>query len=122
MDITVHRKKGLFDNCCGRWIPLAIFFDGALVGHLATGDTLPLSLPDVFGTLQVGMLDPRNSPYIGSKASEVTSTSNVLGIFPGQAVQAFSVRTRRWVFFDLLGLTFLRLLYRRELTLEADLI
>ncbi|WP_191486304.1 hypothetical protein [Pseudomonas sp. FEN] len=121
MEITIHRKKGLLDNSYGRCIPLEIFFDGAVVGRLATGETLALSLPDVSGTLQVGLLDPRNSPYIGNKSHEVLSTSNTLRISPRQAVQAFSVRTRGWVFFDVLDLVYLASLSRWVLALEIDL-
>jgi hypothetical protein len=120
MDIMIQRKKGLFDSAYGQAIPLAILFDGTVVGRLETGETLSLDLPDACGTLQVGMLDPGNSPYIGSTSGEVISTSNAQSVSPGQAVQVFSVRTRRWVFFDVLGLAGSAPFNRWALVLEID--
>ncbi|PTT24742.1 hypothetical protein [Pseudomonas sp. HMWF021] len=120
MDITIQRKKGLFDSAYGQAIPLAILFDGAVVGRLETGEKLSLALPDIYGTLQVGMLDPGNSPYIGSASGAVILTSNALSITPGQSVKAFSVRTRRWVFFDVLGLAVSAPFNRWVLALEID--
>ena len=120
MEIKIHRKKGLLDNCYGRWIPLAIFFDGVLMGHLATGETLPLSLPDISGILHTGLLNPANSPYIGSKAREITTTSNELSISPKPAVQSFSVRTPGWVLFDFIGFANLKSFSRGLLRLEED--
>lgn len=121
MEITIHRRKGFFDNSYARNVPLAIFFEGAVVGLLATGETLPLSLPDISGTLQMGLLDSRNSPYIGAKSHETISISRAFGISPSHAVQAFSVRTRRWVFFDVIGLAYLAPLSRWVFVLERDL-
>lgn len=120
MDITIQRKKGLFDSAYGQAIPLAILFDGTVVGRLETGETLSLGLPDTCGTLQVGLLDPRNSPYIGSTSGEVISTSNAQIVTPVPTVQAFSVRTRKWVFFDLLGLAGSAPFNRWALVLEID--
>ncbi|WP_419793558.1 hypothetical protein MYA83_16800 [Pseudomonas palleroniana] len=120
MDITIQRKKGMFDSAYGQAIPLAILFDGAVVGRLETGETLSLDLPDTCGTLQVGMLDPRNSPYIGSTSGELISTSNVQRVIPGQAVQSFSVKTRKWVLFDVLGLAGSAPFNRWVLALETD--
>jgi hypothetical protein len=120
MNITIQRKKGLFDSAYGQAIPLAILFDGAVVGRLETGEKLSLALPDIYGTLQVGMLDPGNSPYIGSTSGSVILTSNALSITPGQSVKAFSVRTRRWVFFDVLGLAVSAPFNRWVLALEID--
>jgi hypothetical protein len=120
MDITIQRKKGMFDSAYGQAIPLAILFDGTFVGRLETGETLSLNLPDACGTLQVGMLDPRNSPYIGSASGEVISTSNAQRVTPGQAVQSFSVKTRKWVFFDVLGLAGSAPFNRWVLSLETD--
>ncbi|QJI13248.1 hypothetical protein HKK58_12160 [Pseudomonas sp. ADAK22] len=104
MDITIHRKKGLFDSAYGQAIALAILFDGKVVGRMETGETLFLVFPDTCGTLQVGLLDPANSPYMGRMSGALISISNAQSLTPGQAVQAFSVRTRKWVFFDVLGL------------------
>jgi len=106
MDITIHRKKGFLNNAFGRSAPLAVFFESACIGQLATGETLSLSLPDVNGTLQVGLLDTRNSPYIGSAHQSLVSISNPLAISPSPAVQAFSVRTRVWVTFDVIELAY----------------
>ena len=121
MEITIHRRKGFFYNSYGRNVPLAIFFEGAIVGILAAGETFPLSLPDVSGTLQMGLLDSRNSPYIGSKSHEVISISRAFGISPSHAVQAFSVRTRGWVFFDVIGLAYLAPFSRWVFVLDTDL-
>lgn len=121
MEITIYRKKGLFDNSFSSSSPLAIFFEGAVVGRLATGETLPLSLPDVSGSLHVGLLNAGNAPYIGRESQEVFLTSNALGIFPRQGVQAFSVRTRGWVLFDIFDLAYLPWLRRWVLALEKDL-
>lgn len=120
MDITIQRKKGLFDSAYGQAIPLAILFDGTVVGRLETGATLSLDLPGTCGALQVGMLDPGNSPYIGSTSGEVILTSNAQSVTPGQSVQAFSVRTRSWVFFDVLGLASSAPFNRWVLVLEID--
>ncbi len=120
MDITIQRKKGLFDSAYGSAIPLAILFGGTVVGRLETGETLSLDLPDTRGTLQVGLLDPRNSPYTGSTSGEVILTSNAQIVTPGPVVQAFSVRTRRWVFFDMLGLAGSAPFNRWALVLETD--
>ncbi|MBC3239527.1 hypothetical protein HU723_10075 [Pseudomonas lurida] len=120
MDITIQRKKGIFDSANGQAIPLAVLFDGAFVGRLETGETLSLNLPDDFGTLQVGMLDPRNSPYIGSASGEVISTRNAQRVTPGQAVQSFSVKTRKCVFFDMLVLAGSAPFNRWVLALETD--
>lgn len=120
MDITIERKKGLFDSAYGQAIPLAILFEGTVVGRLETGETLSLVLPDACGMLHVGMLDPGNSPYIGSLSGEVISTSNAQSVTPGQAVQAFSVRTRKWVFFDVMGLAGSAPFNRWVLVLERD--
>ena len=46
MDITIQRKKGIFDSAYGQAIPLAVLFDGTFVGRLETGETLSLNLPD----------------------------------------------------------------------------
>lgn len=120
MDITIHRKKGLFDSAYGQAIALAILFDGKVVGRLETGETLSLVLPDTCGTLQVGLLDPANSPYVGSMSGALISISNAQSLTPGQAVQAFSVRTRKWVFFDVLGLAGIAPFKRWALALEID--
>ncbi len=120
MEITIKRKKGLFDSAYGQAIPLAIFIDGVVVGRLEADETLSLDLPDACGMLQVGMLDPGNSPYIGSTSGEVISTSNAQSVTAGQTVQAFSVRTRRWVLFDVLGLAGSAPFNRWVLVLEID--
>ena len=120
MDITIQRKKGLFDSAYGQAIPLTVLFDGTVVGRLETGATLSLDLPDTCGTLQVGMLDPGNSPYIGNTPGEVILTSNAQSVTPGHSVQAFSVKTRRWVFFDVLGLAGSAPFNRWVLVLEMD--
>lgn len=120
MEITIHRKNGFFENAYGRSIPLAILFDGTVVGHLATGETLPLSLPDVCGTLQVGLLDSTYAPDTGRQSDAFLSISKALEVSPGEAVQAFSVRTRGWVFFDVVGLAYLPLFSRRVLALTPE--
>jgi hypothetical protein len=51
MEITIQRKKGLFDSAYGQAIPLAILFDGTVVGRLETGETLSLDLADACGTI-----------------------------------------------------------------------
>ncbi|QVW25611.1 hypothetical protein KJF94_08670 [Pseudomonas hormoni] len=120
MEITIRRKSGFFDNSYGRCVPLLVLFDGAVVGRLATGEIMALTLPDVCGTLQVGLLDSRKSPYIGNMADDIVSTSRGLGISPNQAVQAFSVRTRRWVFFDVADLVYFGPLSRWVFAVEKE--
>ncbi|MHA3737232.1 hypothetical protein ACXR0M_16400 [Pseudomonas sp. Eth.TT006] len=120
MDITIQRKKGLFDSAYGQAIPLAILFDGMVVGRLETGETRSLTFPESRGVLQVGMLDPANSPYIGGTSGEVILTSNALSVSPGQTAQFFLVRTRKWVFFDVLGLAGSAPFNRWVLVLEID--
>ena len=89
MDITIQRKKGIFDSAYGQAIPLAVLFDGTFVGRLETGETLSLNLPDACGTLQVGMLDPRNSPYIGSASGEVYRPAMHRGLPPDKPFSHF---------------------------------
>ncbi|WP_421558040.1 hypothetical protein [Pseudomonas canadensis] len=58
--------------------------------------------------------------FFGSTSGEVISTSNAQSFTAGQTVQAFSVRTRRWVLFDVLGLAGSAPFNRWVLVLEID--
>ena len=118
MDISIYRMQGLLDNAYARAAPLAVFFNGKPVGRVETGETLLLSLADTAGTLQVFLLESGNVPYIGQYAYDNMTPSNSLEISPQHEVQAFSVRTRTWVFFDVLDLGFLKALNNRILLLE----
>jgi len=120
MDITIHRKDGFFANALGRNGLLAILADGVVVGRLATGETLNLSLPDVAGNLQVALLGDPRPPYTGNAPHELFSISKGFAIFPNQAVQAFTVRTRDWVVFDVLDLGYVPPLSRWVFVLEAQ--
>ena len=119
MEITIHRKKGLLDSAYGTRLSLIILFDSKIVGRLETRETLRLSIPDVAGALQVGLPDFVPLPYPGSRPDKLLTISNALDISPSSTAQAFSVRTRGWVFFDFLGLAYVAPLSRWVLALEV---
>ncbi len=122
MEITIHRKKGVLHSAYGTRLSLIILFDSKIVGRLETGDTLRLSIPDVAGALQVALPDYAPPNYPGNKADTLLSISNALDISPSSTAQAFSVRTRGWVFFDFWGLAYVAPLSRWVLALEAEIV
>lgn len=105
MEISIHRKSGFFTNSRGRWVPLAILFNGSMVGRVSTGETTVLELPDAGGVLQVGFLDEALWPTgFRTRSDKVGTISRGSKIFPGGAAQTFSVSTRLWVLFDFFDL------------------
>lgn len=119
MEITVHRTKSFIDNSYGRRTPIAVFFNGKPVGHVATGETITLNLPDVCGTLQVCLLDSRNPLNIGRFPYDDMTPSNTLELSPDQIIKEFSVRTRVWVLFDFLDLVYFKVMRQKILVLEV---
>lgn len=118
MDITLHRKNGFFANAIGRSGLLGILVDGVVVGRLATGETLNLSLPDGAVNLQIALMCDPLPYYKGNEPYQLFSISKTFTILPSQAVQAFSVRTRGWVVFDVLNLGYVLPLSRWVFTLD----
>lgn len=120
MDITICRKRGFFDSAHGRRVPLLVLFNGAVVGRVATGEVLALTLADVVGTLQVGLLDDRKPSRSGDVPEGVFSVSQGISISPSQQVQAFSVKTRSWVFFDVFDWVYFRPLGRWVFAVQKE--